>query len=172
MRTTTRTLSSPRVRPKTGVVNRTANTVRAVGEQQLRRVVTDQAGERVKDIAKKRLGTRVLPSGLPLAPPFIGWYATVNVWWVTVKGEYARFAVTASHGPPSAPGATTRYVREDAEITRDVDGDGTAERLGDNTAISFRADTGVLVVVPPRPRGVGDKDGNSVETSGGWPEAG
>jgi len=102
----------------------------------------------------------------------MSWVATMNIWAVTVKGTYARFSVTASHGPPGSPGATVRYVREDRDVRLDVDGDGNRERLGSNTRISFRADTGVVVVVPPKPRGVGDKDGNSVETSAGWPAPG
>jgi len=80
--------------------------------------------------------------------------------------------VVAGHGPPGTPSATVRYVREDNAVTLDVDGDGSDEQLGHNTRISFRADTGVVVAVPPKPRGVGDKDGNAVETSSGWPEAG
>ena len=96
----------------------------------------------------------------------------MNVWWVTVEGEYARFSVSARHGTPRTPGAATTYARENGEVTLDVDGDGTGETVGRNTRLSFRVDTGIVVVVPPQPRGVGDKDGNSVETSAGWPEPG
>jgi hypothetical protein len=91
---------------------------------------------------------------------------------VTVEGEYARFAVSASHGPPSEPGAQTTYARDGHNVTLDVDGDGTGERLGTADRVSFRAETGVVVVVPPKPRGVGDKGGNAVEESSGWPDAG
>ncbi len=41
-----------------------------------------------------------------------------------------------------------------------MDGDGTGERLGTADRVSFRAETGVVVVVRPKPRGVGDEGGN------------
>lgn len=171
-RTTATTLSTAGARPPKGVVNRTANTVRETARSRVQGVLADRSRAAVERVAERRLGTRVLPSGLPLAPPYLPWYLTLNVWWVTVEGTYARFSVTASHGPPGTPGATVRYVREDRTVQIDADDDGEPEQLGQNRRISFRADTGVIVVVPPKPRGVGDKDGNSVETSAGWPEAG
>jgi hypothetical protein len=172
LRTTTTALSTAGARPSAGLVNRTANTARELARNRVQTVVADRTREEVERVAKKKLGTQLLPAGLPLAPPYLPWYLTLNIWWVTVEGTYARFSVTASHGPPETPGATVRYVREDSAVTLDVDGDGEREQLGHNTRISFRADTGVVVVVPPKPRGVGDKDGNTVETSAGWPAPG
>jgi len=171
-RTTATTLSTAGARPSKGVVNRTANTVRETARNRVQDIIANRNREAVERVAQRRLGTKVLPAGLPLAPPSLPWYLTLNIWWVTVEGTYARFSVTASYGPPETPGATLRYVREDRAVHLDADGNGDAERLGRNRRISFRADTGVVVVVPPRPRGVGDKDGNSVETSAGWPAAG
>ncbi|GGN13901.1 DUF7286 family protein [Halarchaeum nitratireducens] len=49
----------------------------------------------------------------------------------------------------------------------DVDGDGRADRLGRDTALAFDYRTGVVAVVPPGPRGVGDV-GRLSETSAGW----
>ncbi len=172
LRTASRTLSTAGARPPKGPVNRTVNTVRDRARNRVQSALADRARTEVESLAKKRLGSRVLPSGLPIAPPLTPWYLTLNLWGITVKGSYPRFSVTASYGPPSAPGAMVRYVREDRDLHLDVDGDGSGERLGSNTRISFRADTGVVVVVPPKPRGVGDKDGNSVETSAGWPAPG
>jgi len=173
LRTTTSALSTAGARPPRGPVNRTANTARELARSRVQTVVADRTREGVERFAKRKLGTQLLPAGLPvLPPPYLPWYLTLNVWWVTVEGTYARFSVTASHGPPDTPGATVRYVREDEPVGLDVDGDGDSERLGRNRRISFRADTGVVVVVPPKPRGVGDKDGNAVETSAGWPAAG
>ncbi|WP_276251474.1 DUF7286 family protein [Haloarcula rara] len=172
LRTTTTALSTARARPQKGVVNRTANIVRDRARSRAQSVLANRTREEVERVAKKKLGAQVLPAGLPLAPPYLPWYLTVNIWWVTVEGTYARFSVTADHGPPGTPGATVRYVREDRAVHLDVDGDGSSEQLGHNTRISFRADTGVVVAVPPKPRGVGDKDGNAVETSSGWPEPG
>jgi len=153
-------------------VNRTANTVRERSRSRVQGALADRTREGVERVAEQKVGARVLPAGLPLAPPLTAWYATVNVWWVTVEGTYGRFSVTASHGSPETPGATVRYVREDRAVHLDVDGDGSGEQLGQNARTTFRADTGVVVAVPPKPRGVGDKDGNSVETSTGWPEPG
>ncbi|MBX0286102.1 hypothetical protein EGH22_07170 [Halomicroarcula sp. F28] len=172
LRTTTKALSTTGARPPKGLVNRTANIVRDRSRSRVQSALADRTREEVERVAKKKLGAQVLPAGLPLAPPYLPWYLTLNIWWVTVEGTYARFSVTANHGPPGAPGAAVRYVREDRAVQLDVDGDGNSERLGQNTRISFRADTGVVVAVPPKPRGVGDKDGNSVETSAGWPEPG
>ena len=172
LRAASTALSTAGARPPKGLVNRTVNTVRDRSRNRVQSALAGRARTEVESIAKRRLGAQVLPSGLPLAPPLMSWVATMNIWAVTVKGTYARFSVTASHGPPGSPGATVRYVREDRDVRLDVDGDGNRERLGSNTRISFRADTGVVVVVPPKPRGVGDKDGNSVETSAGWPAPG
>ena len=171
-RETTTTLATADAKLEPSVVNETASTVRSIARQEIQSALTDKAKQGVKDVAERRLGTRALPAGLPLAPPLTAWYATMNIWWVTVKGEYGRFAVEASHGTPVAPGGTTTYAREDEQVTFDVDGDGESETVGSNTRLSFTVDTGVVVVVPPQPRGVGDKDGNSVETSSGWPNPG
>jgi hypothetical protein len=169
---TTDALATSGAQPDAGVVNRTANTVRAVARTRLQTAIEDRATGEIQDVAQRRLGRRVLPSGLPLAPPLTAWYATANVWWVSVEGEYARFSVSADHGTTATGGTTMTYAREDESVTLDTDGDGAAETLGANERISFDVDTGVVVVVPPQPRGVGDKDGNGVETSAGWPDPG
>ncbi|WP_276271139.1 DUF7286 family protein [Haloarcula litorea] len=165
-------LARPIARPRQPAVERAATTARAVARDRLKSTVANATRERAERYAKKKLGTKALPAGLPLAPPLTPWYATANVWWVTVEGEYARFAVTADHGTPTTPGARTTYVRDGDAVTLDVDGDGEPERLGRSSRLTFRASTGVVVVVGPNPRGVGDKDGVAVETSAGWPSAG
>ena len=165
-------VETPATNPTLGSTNGTATAVRSIAEAELRRTLASAGERKARAVAKRRLGTNKLPAGLPLAPPVVPWYATANVWWVTVEGEYARVAVSASHGPPSEPGAQTTYARDGHNVTLDVDGDGAAERLGTADRVSFRAETGVVVVVPPKPHGVGDKGGNAVEESGGWPDAG
>ncbi|WP_245180538.1 DUF7286 family protein [Haloarcula amylovorans] len=165
-------LKRPLARPREPVVNRTTSATRTVAREALHATVANATEHRAKQLAKKRFGKKVLPAGAPLAPPLTPWYATMNLWWVTVEGEYARFAVTANHGTPTTPAATTTYVRDDATVRLDVDDDGEREVLGRNERLSFRAETGVVVVVGPKPRGVGDKDGQAVETSAGWPNAG
>ncbi|MFB6223223.1 MAG: hypothetical protein ABEH86_06070 [Haloarcula sp.] len=166
------TVDAPATRPTAESTDGTASAVRTVARDELSRALADAGKRRATQVAKERLGTDRLPAGLPLAPPVTPWYATTNIWWVTVEGEYARFAVSASHGPPGDPGAQTTYARDGSTVSLDVDDDGESERLGTADRISFRADTGVVVVVPPKPRGVGDKDGNAVEESTGWPDAG
>jgi hypothetical protein len=165
-------LERPEVRPRAITVNRTATAVRSVAREEATRALADAGRTQVERAVERRIGTSTLPSGLPLAPPLSPWYATANVWWITVRGEYARFRVTAPFGSPATPGATTSYVRDGDPVRLDVDGDGDPERLGTASRVSFRAETGVVVVVPPRPRGVGDKDGQAVETSAGWPTPG
>lgn len=165
-------LNSSEAQPSASVVDGTASTVRQVARSEGTRRLEDEARRGAEAVAKRRLGTSTLPAGLPVAPPLAPWYATANIWWVTVEGEYARFAVSAQHGTPTTPGARTTYARDGDAVRLDVDGDGDAERLGTATRVSFRAETGVVVVVPPRPRGVGDKDGQAVEESTGWPDAG
>ncbi|MDT3436177.1 hypothetical protein [Haloarcula sp. 1CSR25-25] len=165
-------VDTPATRPTRDSTSETAAAVRSVAKAELSNALAN-AGERTaQQVATNRLGTDKLPAGLPLAPPVTPWYATANVWWVTVEGEYARFGVSASHGPPSDPGARTTYARDGHNVTLDVDDDGVPERLGTADRVSFRAETGIVVVVPPKPRGVGDKDGTAVEESSGWPDAG
>lgn len=110
-----------------------------------------------------------LPAGLPLLPVPGYWYATANAWVVSVRGSYDHFAVrTAMASPARTANGTVEYVRTEADVRVDVDGDGRAERVGSNRPVGFTADTGVLVVVPPGRTGVGDVDGNADERSPGW----
>ncbi|WP_071391249.1 DUF7286 family protein [Haloprofundus marisrubri] len=134
----------------------------------------DHLGKRVE---KRLEGTKWadkalvgVPSGLPVAPVPGYWYATVNVWTVEARGEYAQFVVTARRGPAGT--SDLRYVRDGSTVTLDVDGDGEAERLGRSERISFEVQTTVVVAVPPTPPGVGDVDGDADERSGGWPTPG
>jgi hypothetical protein len=108
-------------------------------------------------------------AGLPVAPVPGYWYLTVNVWRVTVRGEWARFAVRTRRG---VPGEELTYVRDGSTARLDVDGDGEAERLGHDERVSFETGTTVVVAVPPGGRGVGDVDGNADERSAGWPRPG
>ena len=143
-----------------------------------RRVASDLAEEAARSASKRgveRLANRSferVPSGLPVAPVPGYWYATVNVWHVTVRGEYARFGVRADRGRPSEPGAGIAYVRDGSAVALDVDGDDAAERVGRSTRVSFDVSTTVVVVVPPGKSGVGDRNGDADERSDGWPHAG
>ncbi|GGL32533.1 hypothetical protein GCM10009037_15210 [Halarchaeum grantii] len=124
---------------------------------------TQSAGER----AVERSALRLLPAGIPLLPLPGQWYVTVNAWDVAAHGGYERFEVAAALGRPGVGDGSLRYVREDAPVAVDVDGDGVPETLGRNARLDFAYRTGVVVVVPPGPRGVGDV-GDADERSAGW----
>lgn len=151
------------------VVNGSVSSTRGLGRTAAREVV--KAGlENASERATRRLtGSARLPAGLPVAPAPGHWYATVNAWSVTVRGEYQRFAVRGYAGGPDGSGAVVRYVRDGDAVTLDVDGDGTPERLGRSERIAFETRTTVVVAVPPGPPGVGDVDGDRDERSPGWP---
>ncbi len=152
------------------LVNRTAATTRAVKHAAVRAAAEEGLGRGVDGIRRRWGGEsgRWVPAGLPVAPVPGYWYATVNVWQVSVRGQYARFAVTARQGPPGGLRPSVTYVRDGEAVSLDVTGDGTPERLGRAAEVSFRTGTTVLVVVPPNGRGVGDVDGTADERSPGW----
>jgi hypothetical protein len=113
-----------------------------------------------------------VPAGLPVAPMPGYWYATINVWDVEVRGQYARFTVRARTGDPTDPDAAVAYSRDGAVVRFDTDDDGIEERLGRNDPVDFEQRTVVVIAVPPNGNGVGDVDGNADERSPGWPTPG
>ncbi|GAD53648.1 hypothetical protein MBEHAL_2408 [Halarchaeum acidiphilum MH1-52-1] len=129
------------------------------------------ATQTAAEAALERSTLALLPSGLPILPLPGQWYVTANAWEIAARGGYARFEVDAPLGRPGVAGGTLRYVRADAPVTLDVDGDGRADPLGVDTALGFDYRTGVVAVVPPGPRGVGDV-GRMVEVSPGWGASG
>jgi hypothetical protein len=97
------------------------------------------------------------------------WYATANAWTVSVEGEYERFTVSTRRAAPGRESdGTVEYVREADVVAADIDTDGIDERLGRNEPVAFSARTGVVIVVPPGGTGVGDVDGQAIETTRGW----
>lgn len=147
------------------------STTRDVAREAVRRAAA-RASERAAERAKGRVLARsmaALPAGLPVAPVPGSWYATVNVWVVDVRGAYHRVEVRSTVASPAVGPDGLTYVREDAAVHLDVDGDDTPERLGRVDPVAFRVQTVLLVAVPPGPRGVGDTDGNADERSPGWP---
>ncbi|QZP37616.1 DUF7286 family protein [Halobaculum magnesiiphilum] len=154
-----------------GIRAGTVDETRAARRAALRRAAK-RAGSNATERLHKRYGKGKLGpvlAGLPVAPVPGYWYATVNVWDVEVAGAYPRFAVTAPVGGPDGGDGRVRYVRDGRNVTVDVDGDGSAERLGRSERVTFRTWTVVVVVVPAGPSGVGDVDGNADERSAGWP---
>jgi hypothetical protein len=127
------------------------------------------------ELAKKEWADDVLgsvPAGLPIAPVPGYWYATINVWDVKVRGQYARFTVRARTGGPTDPDAAVAYSRDGEAVRFDTDDDGRKERLGRNDPVDFEQRTAVVIAVPPNGNGVGDVDGNADERSPGWPTPG
>jgi hypothetical protein len=138
------------------------------GVEQSVRVGTHRAVTAGKKRAMRSAAAQI-PAGLPLTPVPGQWYATANVWVVSVRGGYDRFTVNAPRSTPAyGSNGTVSYVRESAPVTLDVDGDGVDETLGRNEPIELSADTGVFVIVPPGKSGVGDTDGTADEQSPGW----
>ena len=138
------------------------------GVEQSVRVGTHRAVTAGKKRAMRSAAAKI-PAGLPLTPVPGQWYATANVWVVSVRGGYDRFTVAAPRSTPAYdPNGTVSYERESAPVTLDVDGDGIDEHLGRNEPIELSVDTGVFVIVPPGKSGVGDTDGTADEQSPGW----
>lgn len=81
--------------------------------------------------------------------------------------RYKPVAISGGALPPGFDAGAYEYVREDAAVSLDVDGDSPLEPPGRNARIEFAFDT-VLAAVPPSRRGVGDTDGNADERSPGW----
>jgi len=142
----------------------------AVVKDRVRRQVRSE----ISSAAAKRLNESItqIPAGLPLAPPLGNWIATTNVWSVTVRGQYERFAVEVPRQTPAVGDASLQYVRDGGNATLDLDDDGAPEVLGRSSKVTFTSRTAVTVVVPSGGTGVGDIDGNSIEQSAGWPNPG
>lgn len=154
-------------------MNRSASATRQVARRAAKRALESGLQNASERASRKWLGETLgaTPAGLPVAPVPGYWYATMNVWDVTVHGSYAEFTVRARYGTPETPGATMAYTRREGSVELDADGDGSAERIGRTSPVSFETGTVVVVVVPPNGPGVGDRDGNADERSSGWPGA-
>jgi hypothetical protein len=187
-RTVERVRTDERAQVPKPLVNDSRNLFRAVLEAEAKRVVgsgvergVERVARRVKTEIRERTASETvrrvagrslseLPQGVPVAPAPGLWYATVNAWEVAVRGEYESFVVRVPHGGP-VEGSFT-YVRDGDRVRLDVDDDGTREVLGRASRLGFQTRTYVAVAVPPGPQGVGDVDGQAVETSPGWPRPG
>lgn len=161
-------------RPSEPTVDEGARALRSHLQDRIGSEMKETVSETARVTIEDRLGRSLgrLPAGMPVAPAPGFWYATVNLWRVEVAGEYARFTVRVPRGTPDDPGGQLHYVRESGWVELDVDSDGSPERLGRTTRVTFQTGTEVAIAVPPGPQGVGDVDGDSVEESAGWPEPG
>lgn len=153
------------------VVARVADAAKGVARRVLDRTVESVIDRGEQVMPDRWMGRAVTAArgGIPLIPVPGYWYATANAWNVELRGAYARFAVAASaNSPLNGMAETVEYVREDAAVRFDVDGDGTPERFGRNERIRFGVDTAVIIVVPPGRGGIADVDGVRDERSPGW----
>jgi hypothetical protein len=158
------------VRVESGLVSDAVQSTRHVGRLVAENALSE-AGAATAERVARRLGAAdvgAVPAGLPLAPVPGFWYATANAWSVSIRGEWARFAVHAAGGSPTGPGNGTAYVRESEPVAFDVNGDGRPDRVGRNERLAFEVEATVGVVVPAGPRGVGDVGGDADEQSAGW----
>ncbi|GAB3664953.1 DUF7286 family protein [Halopiger thermotolerans] len=90
---------------------------------------------------------RVAWPGLPLVFPMPSkWYATLNAWSVTAKGEYARLEVSSTIGDPADSSRLT-YVAEESPVEVELS-DGETVQVGQNEAVDFETKTEVIVVMP------------------------
>lgn len=151
-----------------GPVQAASNDTRSALRAELKAELKARGGNLTSAAARRAFGDRFrgVPAGLPLLPIPGYWVATINVWHVEVRGEYARFILRSRDGDPRS---STAYVRDGSAVELDIDGDGTPERLGWSDRVTFETETVVLIAVPPSGRGVGDIDGNAHEPSPGWP---
>jgi hypothetical protein len=166
--------STEHARPQQEPVARHVGTLQRLATSRVKGTVEDGAKAYLKESLARRTGKTLkrLPAGLPVAPVPPYWYLTVNYWEIRVAGEYARFAVSVPRGSATAPGGRFTYVRDGESVELDVDRDGAKETVGSAPRVSFETHTSVAIAVPPKPRGVGDKDGQMNEASPGWPTAG
>src|SRR5271157_185671 len=126
-----------------------------------------EAASHVEDAAVNDALKRI-PSGLPLLPPW-GWWATMNVWYIEIKGEIPYLAAYDTDNEP-VPDAilgqrATVYVRRPTIDIREGD-----VVLGNNEPVRFCQRTCVFIVVPPGEQGIGDKSGGWDEKSPGFDE--
>ncbi|MFB6111049.1 MAG: hypothetical protein ABEJ35_00770, partial [Halobacteriaceae archaeon] len=158
-------------RPSEGIVDPVVNHVRDRVTRRVQALVESGVRNVADRLATRWTGRslRGLPAGLPVTPVPGGWYATANLWTITVRGGYARFAVSApTDDPMVGPRGELIYQRRNHTVRLDVDRDGRAERLGANRRIEFAVRTAVVVAVPPGAQGIGDTNGVRTETSPGW----
>jgi len=149
-----------------GVRNETAGPVRGRVRTSVQGALADTV-QRGAERILERSALRLIPKGLPVLPLPGAWYVTVNVWDVAATGRFERVVVSAPLDRPGVAAGKLRYVRANATVALDVNGDGHPERLGRDQSVDFHYHTGAVAVVPPGPPGVGDV-GNADERSAGW----
>lgn len=164
----TDTVTSEEVAIPEGPVKAVLDQTRSVAKDKLK-ALAENGTERIKDRLDERLDGRLTmtPAGVPVLPITGSWWATANAWTVEVSGEYASLSVRSPQGAPKGGGQTT-YVRNGDAVEIDITGDGTPERIGTATRVSFDTWTTVVVAVPPGKSGVGNTNTDGITCSDGW----
>lgn len=166
-----RALEDTEIRPEQEPVNGTARTAKEVAKPLVAEVGRAAFNKSFETLQRKYAGKyKLVPAGLPVTPIPAYYYAVLNLWITDVRGAYASFTVSTSTGAP-VDSPTVRYRRDGDAVRLDVDGDGERELLGWARRISFKVVVPIVVVVPPKPTGFGDRNGNADERSDGWPES-
>ncbi len=102
-------------------------------------------------------GLRILPSE--------PWITTLNIWVVSVRGEYMYSGITDENSTVFLDHNISKlsYTRKH-EIVHDPF---TGEPIGENTPLKFNFTTVIAIIVPPGPQGIGDlRSGMPIESSG------
>ncbi len=109
--------------------------------------ITDVGGETEHASMAIRTDNRVGWPGVPLIPyPPALYLAQLNSWNVDVRGEYARFEVSATVGDASS-GDRLSFIREHRPIELELE-DGEKVTVGANDPVDFESTTEVIVMMP------------------------
>ncbi|MDJ1431436.1 hypothetical protein [Halostagnicola sp. A-GB9-2] len=109
--------------------------------------ITDVGGETEHAPMAIHTDNRVGWPGVPLIPyPPALYLAQLNSWNVEVRGEYARFEVSATVGDASS-GDRLSFVREHRPIELELE-DGEKITVGANNPVDFESTIEVIVMMP------------------------
>lgn len=109
--------------------------------------ITDVDGETEHASLAIHTDNRVGWPGVPLVPyPPTFYLGQLNSWNVDIRGEYARFEVSATVGDASSTGRLS-FVREHQPIELTLE-DGSDITVGSNEPIDFDSSTEVIVMMP------------------------
>jgi hypothetical protein len=105
------------------------------------------------------------PKGVPALPP-PHYVVHFNSWLIDVEGRIDDFLIfdadNVCHPNPMFGHEWQVYRRTDYAVE---DPANDYIKIGDNTPMEFKFTTGTFIIVPPGPRGIGDKSINFEESS-------
>ncbi|KAF5430610.1 hypothetical protein C5S42_00155 [Candidatus Methanomarinus sp.] len=105
------------------------------------------------------------PKGVPVLPP-PHYVVHFNSWMIDVEGRIDDFLIfdadNVCHPNPMFGHEWQVYRRTDYAVE---DPANDYIKIGDNTPMEFKFTTGTFIIVPPGPRGIGDKSINFEESS-------